>query len=120
PATGIISGTPAKNGLSAFSVKVTDQASGSITREFDLMVADSDAVPHIDSANYKSASGKLVVYGVNFDKRGSFLIDGVQVAVKIKAFKIVGNDLALPPGKHEIRIVTSKGLVSNKIVIIGE
>ena len=120
PATGIISGTPDKNGLSAFSVKVTDQSSASVTREFDLMVADSETVPHIDSANYKSASGKLVVYGVNFDKRGSLLIDGVQVTVKIKAFKIVANELVLSPGKHEIRIVTSKGLVSNKIVISAE
>jgi hypothetical protein len=119
-ATGILSGTPAKNGLSVFSVKVTDKLSASVTREFDLVVADADAVPHIDSANYKSASGKLIVYGVNFDKRGSFLIDGVQVTVKIKASKIVGNELALPPGKHEIRIVTSKGLVSNKIAIIAE
>jgi hypothetical protein len=119
-ATGILSGTPAKNGLSVFSVKVTDKLSASVTREFDLVVADADAVPHIDNANYKSASGKLIVYGVNFDKRGSFLIDGVQVTVKIKASKIVGNELALPPGKHEIRIVTSKGLVSNKIAIIAE
>jgi hypothetical protein len=119
-ATGILSGTPAKNGLSVFSVKVTDKLSASVTREFDLMVADADAVPHIDSANYKSASGKLIVYGVNFDKRGSFLVDGAQVTVKIKASKIVGNELALPPGKHEIRIVTSKGLVSNKIAIIAE
>jgi hypothetical protein len=115
--TGLISGTPMQNGWFLLTLSVTDQSSASVSRDLDITVADLDDMPHIDSAEYKKGSRKLNVFGVKFDKKGLTLIDGVAMPGKIKPKKVLVKSLVLAPGAHEIRIVTSKRLVSNKISI---
>ncbi|MEK6302789.1 MAG: putative Ig domain-containing protein, partial [Acidobacteriota bacterium] len=116
--TGVISGTPTQNGWFPFALSVTDQ-SESVSRDLDITVADLDDMPHIESAEYKKGSRKLEMAGVRFDKKGLMLIDDLAASgkVKIKPKKVVVKSLDLAPGTHEIRIVTSGKLVSNKITI---
>jgi hypothetical protein len=118
--TGVISGTPTQNGWFPLTLSVTDESSASVSRDLDITVVDSDEMPHIDSAEYKKGSGKLNMVGVRFDKKGLVLIDDLAASgkVKIKAKQVVVKSLDLAPGTHEIRIITSGRLVSNKISII--
>jgi hypothetical protein len=120
PTTGVISGTPTRNGQWAFSLRVTDRSSASAISDFELMVVDPQTVPRIEDGNYKAGSQKLLLYGVNFDKKGKLLVDGVQVVATIKAFKVIAYELVLPPGTHEFRVITRAGLVSNRFVITVE
>lgn len=120
PSTGLISGVPTKNGRFVFTIGLTDQSPNTIERDFEITVADPGTLPRIDSANYKSGSESLILKGENFDKKGTLLIDGVEVLAKLKPGKVTARGLRLPAGPHEIRIVTRDGIVSNAVLVIVE
>ncbi|HSB10862.1 MAG TPA: putative Ig domain-containing protein [Blastocatellia bacterium] len=118
PSTGLISGVPEKNGRFQFMLVLTDQSTVSVDRHLEIVVADSETLPHINTANYKSGSEQLVVKGENFDKKGMLLIDGVQVSARLKAGKANAHDLKLSAGAHAIRVLTRDGVVSNTFVVV--
>jgi hypothetical protein len=117
PNTGLISGTPTVTGSFSFTVEVKDQQSTSATKSFQITVAEPAPVPRIARVKYKPGSGKLIIFGENFDPAAVVFIDGAQVMPINGGDSLLVKRVFLTPGEHEIRVANPNGVFSTPFIL---
>ncbi|MGH9822713.1 MAG: putative Ig domain-containing protein, partial [Blastocatellia bacterium] len=113
PATGVVSGTPARVGTYSFTPLVTDSISGTSSAALQLLVVGPEAVPQISSVRYKPAGGKLIVVGTNFDPSAQLMVDGASAGIRGNTGStITAVKLTLNSGAHTVTVVNPHNLTA--------
>ena len=114
-ASGLISGTPGSAGVFAFPVAVRDSSSVTATATVQIKVIDPATIPSIRRIKYKKRK-KLFVIGDRFSPASVLLIDGNQVSFSMGDGQLIVKPIAIPSGRHEIRVVNPGGVSSATFV----
>jgi hypothetical protein len=115
--SGIISGTPTRDGTFSSVVKVRDALGTEVTSPVQLRVLDPSLIPEIKKAKYKPGKGKLVVNVRNLNAAAILLVDGLQVGGAPSNGQFSVKRLTLSPGPHEVRVL-NPGSISSMPVIL--
>lgn len=113
--SGLVSGTPGAAGLFAFPVTVRDASLVTATATVQIKVIDPATIPSITKIKYKKRK-KLFVIGDRLSPASVLLIDGLQVSFSMGDGRLVVKPIAIPPGRHEIRVVNPGGVSSATFV----
>lgn len=113
---GVISGTPTVPGSSTLTVTVRDQSAVITTATIQIRVLDPAAIPAIRKVKYKNVN-KLVVTGDRINAAAVLLIDGNLTQSIPNEDQFVLKPLALPSGRHEIRIVNPGAISSQPFLL---
>jgi hypothetical protein len=117
PNTGLISGTPTTAGSFTFTIEVKDQQSVTATKSFQVTVVEPAVVPRIAKVKYKPGSGKLIIFGENFDPAAIVLVDGTQMTPINGGDSLLVKRVFLVPGEHEIRVTNPGGVSSTPFIL---
>ncbi len=117
--TGVISGTPAVNGTSAFTIKVTDNANLTATKQVTITIAGSvKHAPKIKKVKVMGGGKKVIIIGQDFAPRAIVMINGAQIpATSISPTQIVTKKVTLVNGRNEVRIVNPPDASSDPFIV---